>query len=137
MAAYYTEYWHFLECCVHAGGEQTPVTRQNLSLYLMLVADFRLNREIAANCTAFLDGMLSMVEQPWLSMFNDRELQQLISGAAKGLDIDDLKANIELGGGYHSNHPVIHMFWRVLSALGQKQQAAFLKFVTGCSRCAL
>jgi HECT-domain (ubiquitin-transferase) len=68
-------------------------------------------------------------------MFNDRELQQLISGAQKGLDIADLRANVVLGGGYHTEHPTVAMLWRVLEGLDAKEQAAFLKFVTGCSRC--
>ena len=113
------------------------VTRGNLALYLSLVADFRLNRELAAASTAFLDGLLALIEQQWLQMFNDRELQQLISGAAKGLDIKDLRANVELGGGYHAGHPVVDRLWHVLEALDTGQQAAFLKFVTGCSRCGL
>jgi hypothetical protein len=112
------------------------VTESNLSLYLMLVADFRLNREIAAYCTAFLDGLSVLIEQQWLHMFNDRELQQLISGSSKGLDVADLRANVSLGGGYHKDHPIVLMLWRVLGGFGTAQQAAFLKFVTGCSRCA-
>lgn len=117
-----------------AGGDGITVTEGNLTLYQMLVADFRLNREIAGNCRAFLDGLSVLIEQPWLRMFNARELQQLISGASKGLDIADLQQHVVFGGGYGEDHPVIVMFWRVLSSFDAAHQSAFLKFVTGCSK---
>eukprot|EP00892_Ulva_mutabilis_P006745 jgi/Ulvmu1/4442/UM002_0167.1 len=117
------------------GGEHVAVTRENLPLYLTLVADYRLNREIAVHAAAFMDGFMKLIEPAWLRMFNDRELQQLISGDSRGgFDLDDFKDNVHLGGGYHAGHNIIRMFWRVLAQLDKQQQSAFLKFVTACSR---
>jgi ubiquitin-protein ligase E3 C len=119
-----------------ADGANVRVTAENLSLYLTLVADYRLNREIASSCSAFLGGLSVLIEQAWLRMFNDRELQQLISGSATGnVDMGDLRQNVDLGGGYHADHPVMHMLWEVLEGFDKTQRALFLKFVTGCSRC--
>lgn len=113
------------------------MTRGNLPLYLTLVADYRLNREIATHAAAFMDGFKKLIEPAWFRMFNDRELQQLISGDSRGgFDLDDFKEHVILGGGYHAGHNIIQMFWRVLAQLDTHQQSAFLKFVTACSRCA-
>lgn len=113
------------------------MTSANVALYVKLVADYRLNRELAGPGAAFLDGLQALIDQQWLQMFNDRELQQLISGASKGLDVKDLRAHTELGGGYHAEHPIVAWLWHVLESFDAAQQAAFLKFVTGCSRCVL
>jgi hypothetical protein len=113
------------------------VTADNLSLYLMLVADYRLNREIASSCAAFLGGLSVLIDQAWLRMFNDRELQQLISGSATGgIDMAEMRQHVKLEGGYHDQHPVLQMLWEVLEGFDNIQRASFLKFVTGCSRCA-
>ena len=121
-----------------AGGADIFVHRGNLPLYLTFVADYRLNREIAPNATAFLDGFNKLIDQSWLRMFNDRELQQLISGDCRGgFDLEDFRQHVQLGGGYHSNHPVIGMLWSALATLSVPQQESFLKFVTACSRCAV
>jgi hypothetical protein len=112
------------------------VTADNLSLYLMLVADYRLNREIASSCAAFLGGLSVLIDQAWLRMFNDRELQQLISGSATGgIDMAEMRQHVKLEGGYHDQHPVLQMLWEVLDGFDNIQRASFLKFVTGCSRC--
>ena len=37
-------------------------------------------------------------------------------------------------GGYSESHPVIQMFWDIMSGFDVEDQAAFLKFVTACSR---
>lgn len=79
---------------------------------------------------------MKLIEPAWLRMFNDRELQQLISGDSRGgFDLKDFMEHAILGGGYHSGHNIIQMFWRVLAQLDERQQSAFLKFVTACSRC--
>lgn len=122
---------------MRAGGDTTRVTKDNLALYLLLVADYRLNREIAPFSGAFLGGLADLVVPAWLRMFNDRELQQLICGSLTGgLDVGDMQRNCEFGGGFDAEHPTVQWLWRLLGDLEPAQQAAFLKFVTGCSRCA-
>lgn len=84
-----------------------PVTERNLQQYIALVADWRLNRELQASSSAFLGGLTALIPAAWLRMFNDRELQQLIAGSEAGLDIQQLRHAVDLGGGYHVEHPVI------------------------------
>ena len=47
-----------------------------------------------------------------LSMFNQQELQILISGTEDPVDMDDLMQNCIYGGVYDSDHVVIQRFWK-------------------------
>ena len=67
-------------------------------------------------------------------MFDQQELQVLISGAAVPIDIEDLKQYTNYSGGYDANHPVIKMFWQVVEELTDEQKRQLLKFITSCSR---
>ncbi len=42
--------------------------------------------------------------------------------------------HVQYGGGYHDDHPAIHMLWEVLQTFSVEDQHLFLKFVTSCSR---
>jgi ubiquitin-protein ligase E3 C len=46
-------------------------------------------------------------------MFNNKELQVLISGAQIPVDVEDLKQHTNYTGGYASDHPTIRLFWKV------------------------
>lgn len=49
--------------------------------------------------TAFLSGLFELVPTRWVTMFNEAELQMLISGSEAGLDLEDLKQNVNFAGG--------------------------------------
>ena len=57
------------------GGENIPVTSANLSRYIQLVANYRLNTQISAQCRAFLRGFRSLIPLSWMRMFGPAELQ--------------------------------------------------------------
>ena len=69
-----------------------------------------------------------------MKMFNEEELQMLVSGSREALDLRDLQANVAYSGGYSIEHPVIVWLWETLASFTAEQQGAFLKFVTSCSR---
>jgi ubiquitin-protein ligase E3 C len=76
-----------------------------------------------------------VLDRSWLRLFNEPELQVLISGASEGkLDVEDMKAHCAYAGGYSRIDPTIYRFWNVVSSLDQKQQGALLRFVTSCER---
>ena len=62
-------------------GSQIPVNNQNKFRYIYMVADFRLNRRIKAQSDAFVRGFHELIPLQWLQIFNEREMQMLISGA--------------------------------------------------------
>jgi len=116
------------------GGRDVPVTASNVVRYIHLMANHRLNTQIHAQSMAFLRGFQDLIRIEWVKMFNEEELQMLISGSKEGLDIADLRANTAYSGGYSDSHQVIRWLWQTLSEFDADQQASFLKFVTSCSR---
>lgn len=87
------------------------------------------------NAQAFLDGFWELVPRDLLSVFNDHELELLISGLPD-IDVADLRANTEYQG-YSPGSPVIRWFWDVVEAMDKEDRALLLQFVTGAPRAAL
>jgi ubiquitin-protein ligase E3 C len=82
----------------------------------IILLHLNLNREIGEECKAFRAGMLSVI--PIFSMFSWKELQTLISGSDKPIDVEDWRKNTNYGTGFADNHPTIQMFWQVRSFSG-------------------
>ncbi|XP_050375233.1 E3 ubiquitin-protein ligase UPL6 [Argentina anserina] len=116
------------------GGKNLRVTNENVITFIHLVANHRLNYQIRQQSSHFLRGFQQLIQKDWIDMFNEHELQLLISGSVDSLDIDDLRRNTNYVGGYHGEHYVIDMFWEILKSFSLENQKKFLKFVTGCSR---
>ncbi|XP_070279669.1 ubiquitin-protein ligase E3C isoform X4 [Myotis yumanensis] len=74
------------------GGKDIPVTSANRIAYIHLVADYRLNRQIRQHCLAFRQGLANVVNLEWLRMFDQQEIQVLISGAQVPISLEDLKS---------------------------------------------
>lgn len=115
-------------------GANIPVTNHNRIEYIHLMADYKLNKQIRAQCYAFKQGIGSVVPLDWLQMFNNKELQVLISGAQIPVDVNDLKLHTNYTGGYAPDHPTITAFWKIVNEFSDQQKGQLLKFVTSCSR---
>ncbi|XP_053982366.1 ubiquitin-protein ligase E3C [Hylaeus anthracinus] len=115
-------------------GANIPVTNHNRIEYIHLMADYKLNKQIRAQCYAFKQGIGNVVPLDWLQMFSNKELQVLISGAQIPVDVNDLKLHTNYTGGYAPNHPTITAFWKVVNEFSDQQKRQLLKFVTSCSR---
>eukprot|EP00897_Mesotaenium_endlicherianum_P001503 jgi/Mesen1/1380/ME000013S00873 len=89
---------------------------------------------IQAQSSAFLKGFQTLIEPELLAMFNEQELQMLISGSQEGMELSDLQQHATYSGGYHQDHPSIRLLWEVLQGFNSDMLHKFLKFVTGCSR---
>ncbi|XP_077124693.1 ubiquitin-protein ligase E3C isoform X2 [Ranitomeya variabilis] len=116
------------------GGKDIPVTSANRIAYIHLVADYRLNKQIRQHCLAFRQGLANVVNLEWLRMFDQQEIQVLISGAQVPICLDDLKCFTNYSGGYSADHQVIKIFWRVVENFTDEEKRKLLKFVTSCSR---
>ncbi|XVE82321.1 hypothetical protein DITRI_Ditri15bG0138900 [Diplodiscus trichospermus] len=116
------------------GGKNIRVTNENVITFIHLVSNHRLNFQIRQQSSHFLRGFQQLIQKEWIDMFNEHELQLLISGSLDSLDVDDLRLHTNYAGGYHGEHYVIEMFWEVLKSFSLENQKKFLKFVTGCSR---
>ncbi|XP_012278709.1 ubiquitin-protein ligase E3C [Orussus abietinus] len=115
-------------------GANIPVTNHNRIEYIHLMADYKLNKQIRTQCYAFRQGIGNVVPLDWLQMFNNKELQVLISGAQIPVDVNDLKQHTNYTGGYTLEHPTIAAFWKVVEEFDDTQKGQLLKFVTSCSR---
>ena len=84
---------------------------------------------------AFTKGLWDVIDKSWLRIFNEPELQVLISGSSDGkLDIDDMKANTRYVGGYTMFDMNVRRFWKVVATFDSTQQALLLRFITSCER---
>ncbi|KAE9603819.1 putative aminoacyltransferase, E1 ubiquitin-activating enzyme [Lupinus albus] len=114
------------------GGRIIKVTEENKNQYVDLVAEHRLTTAIRPQINAFLEGFSELIPRELISIFNDKELELLISGLPE-IDLDDLRANTEYSG-YSVASPVIQWFWEVVQGLSKEDKARLLQFVTGTSK---
>eukprot|EP01018_Ginkgo_biloba_P030617 Gb_17424 [translate_table: standard] len=114
------------------GGRNIRVTEENKHEYVDLVAEHQLTTAIRPQINAFLEGFSELVPRNLISIFNDKELELLISGLPE-IDLDDLRANTEYAG-YSAASPVIQWFWEVLQSFSKEDKARLLQFVTGTSK---
>ena len=124
------------------GGEQIPVTNSNRLLYIARMAQYRLQIQSRLETNAFLRGLGTIIAPSWLSMFNQSELQTLVSGTSTEVNIPDLRANTQYGGIYAIGddgieHPSIQLFWKVMQELDDSEKKKVLKFVTSTPRAPL
>ncbi|XP_028966633.1 E3 ubiquitin-protein ligase HUWE1 [Galendromus occidentalis] len=113
-------------------GRHIVVTEETKHEYVRLVCQEKMTGAIRPQLNAFLEGFYEIIPKQLISIFNEQELELLISGLPN-IDIDDLKQNTEYHK-YQSNSLQIQWFWRALRSLEQADRAKFLQFVTGTSK---
>lgn len=114
------------------GGRNIRVTEETKHEYVDLVAEHILTNAIRPQINSFLEGFNEMVPRELISIFNDKELELLISGLPE-IDLDDLKANTEYTG-YTVASNVVQWFWEVVKSFNKEDMARLLQFVTGTSK---
>jgi len=62
------------------GGRDIRVTEENKHEYVDKVAEHRLTTAIRPQINAFMEGFNELVSRELISIFNDKELELLISG---------------------------------------------------------
>ena len=116
-------------------GTNIEVTDANKQRYIQLVAKYYVVDRIKEQAEAFTRGLREVIDRRWLEIFNEPELQVLISGASDGkLDVEDMRSNCRYVDGFTGIDRTIHRFWRVVASMDSKQQADLLRFVTSCER---
>jgi ubiquitin-protein ligase E3 C len=123
-------------------GADIPVTNSNRPEYIFLLANHRLRTQSWYQTHAFLAGLGEIIQPMWLSMFNQSELQRLVGGDNREIDISDLRANTIYSGLYtvgddDEEHPTIKLFWDVLRRMDDQDRRKVLKFVTSTPRAPL
>lgn len=116
-------------------GENLDVTNYNKHRYIGMVAKYYVYDRVREQSEAFRRGLWDVIEKKWLQIFNEPELQVVISGSMDGtVDVEDMKANTKLVGGYTIFDKSINRFWRVVKSFNNQQRSQLLRFVTSCER---
>ncbi|KAH7040675.1 uncharacterized protein B0I36DRAFT_260057 [Microdochium trichocladiopsis] len=113
-------------------GRNIPVTEENKQEYVRLVVEHKLLSSVREQMEQFLKGFHEIIPADLISIFNEQELELLISGLPD-IDVDDWKGNTE----YHNYTPSsqqIQWFWRALRSFDKEELAKLLQFVTGTSK---
>ncbi len=115
-------------------GSKTKVTNNNVLQYIHRYAHYQQNLSVSNQCKALIRGFRELIPIPWIRMFNTRELQLLINGETRKIDLNDLKLNTNYSSGFHESQPYIQGFWEIIDNMSLDDQKNFLKFVTSCVR---
>ncbi|KAI0268805.1 hypothetical protein BC834DRAFT_923157 [Gloeopeniophorella convolvens] len=113
-------------------GESVPVTLENRREFVQLSAQYRLYVSIKDQLEHLLSGFYEIIPKELVSIFNEQELELLISGTPD-IDVDEWRSATEYNG-YSSSDPVIVWWWRALKSFNRDERAKLLSFATGTSR---
>lgn len=117
------------------GGNEMNVTNSNKYRYISLMAKYHVFDRVSEQSEAFRRGMYDVINRSWMRIFNEPELQVLISGPSDGeIDIEDMKAHSRYVGGYTSFDKHVQRFWKIVASFNRDQRADLLRFVTSCER---
>nr|XP_033793146.1 E3 ubiquitin-protein ligase HACE1 isoform X1 [Geotrypetes seraphini] len=115
------------------GGSSILVTQENKAEYVQLVTELRMTRAIQPQINGFLQGFHMFIPPSLIQLFDEYELELLLSGMPE-IDVQDWIRNTEYTSGYERDDPVIQWFWEVVQELTQEERILLLQFVTGSSR---
>lgn len=113
-------------------GRNIPVTQENKEEYIQRVVEHRLVGSVKEQLDNFLKGFHDIIPADLISIFNEQELELLISGLPE-IDVDDWKNNTEYHN-YSASSPQIQWFWRAVRSFDKEERAKLLQFVTGTSK---
>lgn len=94
--------------------------------------EYRLIKSVQAQLDEFLTGFHDIIPPELISIFNEQELELLISGLPD-IDVDDWKNNTEYTN-YTPTSPQVQWFWRAVRSFDKEEKAKLLQFVTGTSK---
>ncbi|KAF9291581.1 hypothetical protein BGZ88_006823 [Linnemannia elongata] len=113
-------------------GRNIPVTEENKHEYVKYITEQKLTLAIKDQIHSFLQGFHEIIPAHLISIFNEQELELLISGLPD-IDVDEWKNNAEYQN-YSQASPQIQYFWRAVRSFDQTERAKLLQFVTGTSK---
>ncbi|KAJ7462340.1 hypothetical protein B0H11DRAFT_2175426 [Mycena galericulata] len=114
------------------GGETLPVTQENKREFVQLSAQYRLYLSIKDQIENLSTGFYEIIPKDLITIFNEQELELLISGTPD-IDVDEWRAATEYNG-YTSSDPNIVWWWRALKSFNRDERAKVLSFATGTSK---
>ncbi|KAF2762305.1 hypothetical protein EJ05DRAFT_204624 [Pseudovirgaria hyperparasitica] len=113
-------------------GRNISVTEENKHEYVRLVVEYKLTGSVQEQLESFLKGFHDIIPAELISIFNEQELELLISGLPD-IDVDDWKNNTDYHS-YTAAAPQVQWFWRAVRSFDKEERAKLLQFVTGTSK---
>ncbi|CCK69392.1 E3 ubiquitin-protein ligase TOM1 KNAG_0C02810 [Huiozyma naganishii CBS 8797] len=113
-------------------GRNIPVTEQNKQQYVRSIIEFKLHLSVKEQMDNFLDGFYALIPKDLISIFDEQEIELLISGLPD-IDVDDWKNNTTYVN-YTSTCKQVNYFWRAVRSFEAEERAKLLQFVTGTSK---
>jgi len=131
-------------------GRDIEVTNDNKKEWIELVTEWRIQKRVEEQFTAFVSGFHELIPADLVNVFDERELELLIGGISD-IDVDDWIKNTDYRG-YEEKDPVIQNFWKVcddqilvvvsqsltvvqlIRTWDSEQKSRLLQFATGTSR---
>jgi len=118
------------------GGKDIEVNNDNLGEFIELRLKHLCMDRVSPQLYCLLVGFYEVVPMELLSVFDFNEIELILCGLPK-INVEDWRAHSLYRGAYEQlgeNHPVIRMFWEVISQSNDEQRAKFLQFATGTAR---
>ncbi|CAK4254731.1 unnamed protein product [Aphanomyces euteiches] len=117
-------------------GNNIMVTRANQAEYVERMLQYLLFDRIQPQLQSLLTGLLEILPQHYLMMFDHKELELVLCGVTE-IDMDDWKqftasSSTLREGGDHEDK--MEWFWDILTHMSFQDRAKFLQFATGSSR---
>ena len=113
-------------------GKDIAVTEENKQEYVKAIVEYRLLTSVKEQMDNFLEGFYSMIPQDLVSIFDEQELELLVSGLPD-IDVDDWKNNT-IYENYSPSSPQVQWFWRAVKSFDVEERAKLLQFATGTSK---
>lgn len=113
-------------------GHNVPVTEENKQDYVKKIVEYKLHTSVKDQIDNFLQGFYAIIPKDLISIFDEQELELLISGLPD-IDVDDWKNNTTYGN-YTPTCKQINYFWRAVRSFDAEERAKLLQFVTGTSK---
>jgi E3 ubiquitin-protein ligase HECW2 len=114
------------------GGRNIAVTESNKEQFIALTLRRRIERNVEDQGKALLRGLYMVIDRNYLRVFDEKQLELVISGTVE-IDMDDWQENTEYKGGYYDGHVVILWFWNTVCLMSNAERLKLLQFVTGTS----
>lgn len=113
-------------------GRNIAVTDENKQEYIKKVVEYRLQTSVREQMDNFLQGFHEIIPKDLVSIFDEQELELLISGLPD-IDVDDWQSNT-LYVNYSPSSTQIQWFWRAVKSFDNEERAKLLQFATGTSK---
>uniref|UniRef100_A0A8C0QBY2 E3 ubiquitin-protein ligase HACE1 n=2 Tax=Canis lupus familiaris TaxID=9615 RepID=A0A8C0QBY2_CANLF len=126
------DHFHFLLECPELMSRFMHIIKAQAE-YVQLVTELRMTRAIQPQINAFLQGFHMFIPPSLIQLFDEYELELLLSGMPE-IDVSDWIRNTEYTSGYEREDPVIQWFWEVVEGITPEERVLLLQFVTGSSR---